>query len=284
MRYGAVHLIWLISFLITGLAWMSCAGRILGNIVNLQLRPQLTSCSTPLQVACYNGYLDIARLLMNRGAYVNYVNALGYTSIYYLWSPVASFPRTDFIKAMLAITDLTITSSREDGLTALITAALYGSAEDITLLEKLGTTFYEPDYWGQNIMHDCCWGSNLETFDYFAPRMVRGWVHETDCYGCTPLHCLFEYRGGDHRDYYRRHQPELAERLIRAGVDVHARDNDGCSAFDIAKKTDIKYKKLKCAEDDSWRQNVAAYVRALRACDYDVQIDEEGDLLWLAEP
>ena len=210
---------------------------------------------------------------MNRGALIDHADRYGCTPLHSLWLGDSPFSRTDFVTAMLTISNVTILSPCKDIWRPEVLAAKSGSAEDIAILEKLGANLYKLNDWGRGIMHHCLQNSNLAIFNHFAPRMVKDWIHEFDNRVRTPLHYLLCRS-------LEKPKSELAERLIRAGADVHARDIQGRSAFDYAKDNDLRCKKWR---DERLCQNVAGYVRALRACDYDVQIDEEGDILWLAE-
>lgn len=229
---------------------------------------------SPLQAACKYGLIEIGRLLMLKGACVQHIDIGGFTAVISLWHrPSLSFSRTDFLKVMLAYSPLPIRPHDDEFWNPAFQVARQGCTSDMDLLVHLGANIYDLDTLGKNIMEHCIAGSNVETFDYLIGHMPLEWIHKQDFQGRTALHHVFE-------------QPchfadAIAERLIKIGANIHAKDNAGRSVGEIARNTDFLYKDKRVWKSGTCR-NFDAWLKTLRSLEYDFEVDDEGDLVWPA--
>ena len=192
-----------------------------------------------------------------------------------LWlDPKLFFSRVEFGKAMLAVSCPPINPGPGEFLNPLKCAAMKGIGEDIDFLAKLGADISSKDCNGDYIMKYCIWGSNPSTYDSVEPFMPSDWVSQRDSRGRTPLHMAVEFPGSD--------TAEICERLLKAGADIHALDNENNSPHAIAALTDKMCEGIKV-----WKigtcQNVESLVQALTKCGFEVEARADGDIFWIAD-
>lgn len=235
----------------------------------------LTSYRSPLELACRRGLLDIARVLLQKGACVEHVDLGGCTPLINLWyNPNLSFSRIEFLKAIAAFSFPPIHLEDGEFLNPLVSVAMRGSAEDVDFMIKHGAKVGEKDVFGDRIIKYGIWGSNPPAYDRLATLMPPGWINEKNNRGRTALHHALEFVGANTH--------EIIERLLRAGADVHSRDNDGHMPEDLAKIADRR-----TAHVQVWRvgtcRNFETYLDTLRECGYQPEVDGDGDIFWPAE-
>lgn len=235
--------------------------------------PKLTVARNALQLTCRLGYVDTARLLLARGATVEHVDANGCTALTMLWFDMnISFSRADFARTLHAASPLSLDSDAEGLFEPLACVAMNGSAEDVKLMLGLGAKIPELGRTSNRIMNWCIRGSNPEAYDCLVPHMPLEWVHQEDIGGRNKLHLALNIPG--------RHTKDIIKRLLKAGADVHARDDEGKLPEDVAKETDRRTRGIKLWKVDKC-QNFQAYVEALSSCDFDITVNE-GALFWPA--
>ena len=234
---------------------------------------RLTVARSALQLTCRLGYIDIARLLLARGATVEHVDASGCTALIMLWFDTnIPFSRAEFVRALHAASPLSLNSDAEELFEPLACVAMKGSAEDVKLILGLGAKIPEPGATSNRIMNCCIQGSNPEAYDCLVPHMPLDWIHQEDSRGRNKLHLALNIPG--------RHTKDIVKCLLKAGADVHARDDEGKRPEDVAKETDRRTRGIKIWKVDKC-QNFQAYVEALSSCGFDVIVDE-GELFWPA--
>ena len=220
-------------------------------------------------MACKLGLLDIARLLMMKGASIEHVNSFGNTPVVDLWADKKkSFSRKDFVLAMLPYSTPPLNPANGEFMNPIFQVALSGGVEDIELLIQLGANLHDVDDDGDGIMTYCLFASNLPVFDFVASRLHSEWIHEANAEGRTLLHRVFELRCDE--------AGALSERLIKAGANVCACDRNGLSVEDIAKAMDTS------GLPEPAYNFLERYIQALRSCGYDVELDEHKHLFWPA--
>lgn len=206
---------------------------------------------------------------MVKGAAFEHVNLRYSTPLTALWSNMqVPFSRKDFLLAMLPFSPLVLFPEDNDFVNPLSQVAMHGKVEDVELLLKLGANLHALDNNGDRIIISSLQGSNLETFDFLASFMPECWIHEKDGRGMTPLHRVMRAP--------RAYSSKIVERLITMGIDIHARDSEGRSAFDHAKTTDEFNNELR-SEGCS---RLHGLLNVMRSLGYDVDVDEEGDVFW----
>lgn len=133
---------------------------------------RLTVARNALQLTCKLGYVDIARLLLARGATVEHVGASGCTALTMLWFDMnIPISRTEFARALHAASPLILNSDAEELFEPLACVAMSGSAEDVKLMLGLGAKVPEPDATSNCIMNCSIQGSNPEAYDCLVPHM-----------------------------------------------------------------------------------------------------------------
>ena len=233
----------------------------------------LTVARSALQLTCKLGAVDIARLLLARGATVEHVDASGCTALTMLWFDMAiPFSRAGFARTLHAVSPLSVNSEAEELFEPLACVAMSGSAEDVRLMLGLGAKIPEPDATSNCIMNCCIQGSNPEAYDCLVQHMPLKWIHQEDSRGRNKLHLALSIPG--------RHTKDIVKRLLIAGADVHARDDEGKLPEEVAKETDRRTRGHKFWKVDKC-ENFQAYVEALSSCGFDVIVDE-GELFWPA--
>lgn len=228
-----------------------------------------------LSVACRQGLLDIGRLLLTRGACSEEMDIGGATPLFNLWDdPNVDFPRVEFVKAMFASGGFL--SYRETGryfLDPVHAAALNGSGEDVELLTRCGYPILPSGRYENSAMKFCLLGSNVSTFDCIVQSMPDGWIVERDLKGMSALHHAVLHPGKD--------KAELCAKLLKAGADPHALDEERNTALDIARRTDERAIGI-----DFWQvgksRNVKGLVEALSSCGYQVEVATDGEVFWEA--
>lgn len=95
---------------------------------------------SPLQLAAQLGRLDIARILLSKGAWADHTDARGWTTAFYLWSvrDVQMPTQTCFLKLLNMDGQCNLGAFGCHKWTALHRAAAFGTAEDVEVLIRYG--------------------------------------------------------------------------------------------------------------------------------------------------
>ncbi len=147
--------------------------------------------SSPLSWALRMKRLDVVRLLLERGALLEHVSALGWTAVFYCWpmleaNQVSMLP---FLTLMAAESVLEVEYVDKYGWSVLHRAAAYGVGEDIKKLVALGaslTTSALPLQW--NAMFHAVFYGNFDTFLTLLTLYDATIIYATDARGWTLLH------------------------------------------------------------------------------------------------
>ena len=137
---------------------------------------RLTVAISALQLTWRLGAVDIARLLLARGATVEHVDAGGCTALTMLWFDMTiPFSRAEFARTLHAASPLSVNSEAEELFKPLACVAISGSAEDVKLMLGLGSKIPESDATSNCIMNCCVQGSNPESYDCLVQHMSFQW-------------------------------------------------------------------------------------------------------------
>ena len=190
----------------------------------------------------------------------------------------------EFVRAMSAIMPLADQLENYGSINPLHHVAVQGRAEDLQMMIKFGADIHRLDDSGSRIIKHCLLLSNVRTYDYLAPLMPRNWMNETDSRGRTLLHYVFERCVVD-----AKAKVAIVERMLTAGADPHVRDDRGNLPQDIARHVDLsldlKTRRVNAAAgvtEIADCENISVYLKALKACKYLVDIDDDGDMYWPA--
>ena len=173
------------------------------------INTQDTQGNTPLHLAAYKGYMEVAELLIAEGADVNCRNKHGDTPIHY----AAKGGQKNIIEFFLSKeVDVNITDYH--GRTPLHHAVSWEHKDTVQYLLERGADISGEDQWGTFPIHYAAFATDNTIFDLLVARGAEIDVTNND--GATPLH--YAVRIGS---------PNILERSIQEGMDVNAVDGFG---------------------------------------------------------
>lgn len=154
------------------------------------------SCRSPFQLAAQRSRLDIARLLLSKGAWADHTDARGWTAAFYLWSGrnVQMPSQTCFLKFLNMNGQCDLGAYGCHNWTALHRAAALGTAEDVEVLIQYGA---EPGICIEKIE----WSPLYYSILYRNEQTLRALINSSrgidinfsDARGWTPLHVAAMY-------------------------------------------------------------------------------------------
>ncbi|KAL8693183.1 MAG: hypothetical protein Q9224_003802 [Gallowayella concinna] len=228
---------------------------------------------SPLQKACKYGYLEIARLLLAKGAFLEHADSDGGTAITWLWIHLSSHSlRADFLKILLAHSPMRGVLDPYGPLSPFLYAARVGSVEDLEMLTGACMCMNDTSMVGKMLIKYSIFGSNLATYNYLVPLLPPEWINEVDDSGRGPLHIALEYHFG-------HNGREVVKRLLDAGADIHLRDINNKSPGDVACIYDAEARSGGMFEPGA-SGHVGVYFDALIASGFDVELDGDDTLWW----
>ena len=146
---------------------------------------------SPFQLAAQRSRLDIARLLLSKGAWAGHTDARGWTAAFYLWSGrnVQMPSQTCFLKFLNTDGQCDLGASGCHKWTALHRAAALGTTEDVEVLIQYGA---EPGICIEKIEWSPLYYSILYTNEQTLRGLINSSPHldinSSDARGWTPLH------------------------------------------------------------------------------------------------
>ena len=169
-------------------------------------------CRTALQSCFLRGHLDIARLLINRGANIEHVDSDGYSVLSYLWVVDESSKITlDFMRLCLSKEFAEVNACDSRGWSAFHRAAAIGTPEDVEAFLRLGASLtLRAEWYGWTALFFAASHDNLETFQVIVHHSASDVYESVDGDGWTLLHCCIYF--GAHR---------VMKLLLENGVDVN---------------------------------------------------------------
>ncbi|KAL9001457.1 MAG: hypothetical protein Q9169_000032 [Polycauliona sp. 2 TL-2023] len=231
---------------------------------------------SPLQEACQYGHVDIARLLLANGAFLEHTSFGGHTAFTMLWLQSSlQFSKVDFLRILLAYSPLAsvLDASKPGGPFAC--AAMKGNAEELELLMSSGVRMEDRANTNARIASQVIkysiLNANIATFDFLVSSLSREWIDEVDPLGRGYLHAALNFPSP--------HVKEIVKRLLDAGADVHLRNVHGYEPGDYARACDAR-----TAHSGKWKPgvegNVQAFCGALLLSGFDVEVDQDNRLWW----
>ncbi|KAK4680126.1 hypothetical protein QC764_210310 [Podospora pseudoanserina] len=168
---------------------------------------------TVLTVAAFNGYHEIVRMLLEKGApassaALRYATCEGHTEVVQVLVDF-DIPVDIFLHAKLGITALPLAAG--GGHSDIATILLRKGASLYNKHPVLGSILNAASFGGEDIVFDACWQQE--------PSMR----HEKDAYGRTALY--FAALGG---------QDKMVGKLLKLGYKANAKDNHGRNALHAA--------------------------------------------------
>lgn len=224
---------------------------------------------SPLQLAAQRSRLDIARLLLSKGAWADHTDARGWTAAFYLWSfsHVQMPTQTCFLKFLNMDGQCNLGALGCQKWTALHRAAAFGTAEDVKVLIQYGAEPYIcTEIFGWSPLHYSTLFSNELTLRALMSSSHCLDINSSDVRGWTPLHVAAQCGS-----------TTILASLLELGADP----------YQITKPTSFRVPKalrgkiltpLEVAKE-SGQEQLDFYVKAVRAAGFDIDRSQAADTL-----
>ncbi|KAK4207532.1 ankyrin repeat-containing domain protein [Rhypophila decipiens] len=146
---------------------------------------------TALQASFLRNKLDIARILLSKGADVEHIDSDGYSVLSYLWIVDSKqHNSTSFMRLLLANNFSEANASDERGWTPFHRAAAIGTPEDVKNFLLLGSSLDQRAEWyGWTALFFAASHDNVETFLTIVGESGAGVYKTLDGDGWNLLHC-----------------------------------------------------------------------------------------------
>jgi ankyrin repeat protein len=142
------------------------------------------SYETPFQTAINNGYLDVIKVFLEKGAYVKAANKYGSTPLH--WA--AEDGNLDVVKHLVEEKGADVKAADKYGCTPLHWAAAYGKLDVVKyLVEEKGTDVKAANNDGDTPLHRAARNGNLDVVKYLVEEKGAD-VKDTDNGSDAPLH------------------------------------------------------------------------------------------------
>jgi ankyrin repeat protein/serine/threonine protein kinase len=184
---------------------------------------------TALIIAAANGHTEIVKLLLEKGADVNaktessvWDNGGGLTALI----SAAAKGHTETVQLLLE-KGADVNAKKDNGETALMGAARDGHTEIVKLLLEKGADVNAKDINGGTALMWAAYNGHNETVQFLLEKGAD--VNAKTNYGWTALMSAVYYG-----------HTEIVQLLLKKGADVNAKYNDGRTAYDLARKDEIR--------------------------------------------
>jgi len=171
---------------------------------------------TALHLALFGGHVDVARMLVERGADVSVQAEDGWTALHW-----ASYKGHVDVARMLVERGADVSVQAEDGWTALHLALSGGHVDVARMLVERGADVSVQAKYGRTALHLASSGGHVDVARMLVERGAD--VSVQDEYGWTALHLASI---GGHVD--------VARMLVERGADVSVQADDGRTALHLA--------------------------------------------------
>lgn len=189
---------------------------------------------TPLKHASCRGNLAIVKYLVEVGrAYVGLQDKFGWTPLH----EALYYEHSDVAKYLINHVGTNVTVECTLG-TPLHIASMRGDIVLVKLLLEKGTKVNAKNELGETPLHFACEMGRGEVVKYLVEHADADITIKDTC-GRTPLHEAALGPDGAPDDYVVYNLP-VVKYLVEKGSDIHAKDNEGHTALDLAKKYNDK--------------------------------------------
>ena len=204
----------------------ACAARILlDNRANVNGR-RSTNDVTPLHEAAYRSHLEVADLLLDRGAELEASDGLGHTALHFAFSSDRPpSPSRETLNQLLLEKGADVDARDSTGETALHYAVKAENVEGVRRLLAKGARPSIKGFYKMTPLHHCIQRiRDPEKKRLILASLLDGGadVNAQDLIGHTALHCLVGTR-----------DLENLRLLLRAGADVNIKNRLGKTALDV---------------------------------------------------
>ncbi|RYP46066.1 hypothetical protein DL769_011416 [Monosporascus sp. CRB-8-3] len=192
---------------------------------------------TALQSCFLRGEIDIARILLNRGADIEHLDSDGYSVLSYLWIVDKPLEKSvDFMRLCTSGGFSEVNACDSRGWTPFHRAAAVGTSDDVKAFLKLGASLdLRAEWYGWTALFFAASHDNLETFQTIVGHSGTDVYESLDGDGWNLLHCC-TYFGA----------PRVMKLVLQNGIDVNQKTHPAplpedpelsyreLTAFDIA--------------------------------------------------
>ena len=228
---------------------------------------------TALQSSFLRGHLDIARLLLTRGANIEYIDSDGYSVLSYLWIVDKSSEMSmDFMRLCLANEFAEVNACDSRGWSAFHRAAAIGTAEDVEAFLRLGASLaLRAEWYGWTALFFAASHDNVETFQMIVRHSANDVYESLDGDGWTLLHCCI-YFGA----------PRVMRLVLQNGVDV----NQLSHPAPLPEDPELSYRELTPSDIAIYigPNRYQMFLEALTETGRDVDTKGNKDIFWDATP
>ncbi|KFA70720.1 hypothetical protein S40288_07606 [Stachybotrys chartarum IBT 40288] len=224
---------------------------------------------TALQSSFLRGRLDIARVLLSKGADIEHVDSDGYSVLSYLWVVDKRLDEsTDFMRLCLTHDFSEVNSCDSRGWTALHRAAAVGTPEDIETLLKLGASLsLRAEWYGWTALFFAASHDNVKTFQTIVQHSGADVYESLDGDGWNLLHCC-TYFGA----------PRVMQILLQSGVDV----NQKTLPAPLPEDPELSYRELTASDIAIYvgPNRYQMFIDALVVAGRDMDLEGGDDMFW----
>ena len=224
-----------------------------------------------MQSAFLRGRLDIARLLLARGANIEHVDSDGYSVLSYLWI-VDKFSEKsiDFMRLCLANQFAEVNACDSRGWSAFHRAAAIGSPEDVEAFLRLGASLaLRAQWYGWTALFFAASHDNVETFQTIVRHSTTDVYESLDGDGWTLLHCCI-YFGA----------PRVMKLVLENGLDV----NQLSHPAPLPEDPELSYRELTPSDIAIYigPNRYQMFLEILAETGRDVDLEGNQDMYWEA--
>lgn len=222
-----------------------------------------------MQSSFLRGHLDIARMLLARGADIEHVDGDGYSVLSYLWvvdGPLAK--SVDFMRLCLSNEFSEVNACDSRGWSAFQRAAAIGTPEDVEAFLKLGASLdLRAEWYGWTALFFAASHDNVETFQAIVRQSPPDVYESLDGDGWTLLHCCI-YFGA----------PHVMRLVLRTGLDV----NQLTHPAPLPEDPELSYRELTPSDIAVYigPNRYQMFLEALADTGRDVDLEGNRDMFW----
>jgi len=226
-----------------------------------------------LQSSFLRGHLDIARLLLTRGADIEHVDNDGYSVLSYLWVVDKPLEKSgDFMRLCLANEFSEVNTCDSRGWSAFHRAAAIGTPEDVEAFLRLGASLdLRAEWYGWTALFFAASHDNVETFQTIVRHSGADVYESLDGDGWNLLHCCI-YFGA----------PRVMRMVLQNGIDV----NQLTHPAPLPEDPELSYKELTPFDIALYigPNRYQMFMEALTETGRDVDLEGNKDVFWDATP
>ncbi|KAL8840007.1 MAG: hypothetical protein Q9170_001491 [Blastenia crenularia] len=215
------------------------------------------------------GRLDIARLLLARGADIEHVDNDGYSVLSYLWVVDRPMERSvDFMRLCLANDSSEVNACDSRGWSPFQRAAAIGATEDVDAFLRLGASLdLRAEWYGWTALFFATSHDNVETFQTIVQHSPANVYESLDGDGWTLLHCCI-YFGA----------PRVMRMVLQNGVDV----NQLTHPAPLPEDPELSYRELTPSDIALYigPNRYQMFMEALAETERDMELKGHEDIFW----